>query len=74
MDRGNKGNAMKKKTMITPQEIAVALRQFISRGGVIHHLPDQKYQIAKMIGDEKYQVYESISDLSKIASIGDSSF
>ena len=74
MDRGNKGNAMKKKTRITQQEIAAALRQFIGRGGVIHHLPDQKYQIAKMIGDEKYQVYESISDLSKIASIGDSSF
>ncbi|MCH8887244.1 MAG: hypothetical protein IIC13_11685, partial [SAR324 cluster bacterium] len=47
---------MKKKTRITQQEIAAALRQFIGRGGVIHHLPDQKYQIAKMIADGKYQV------------------
>ena len=72
MVQGNKGNAMKKKTRITQQEIAAALRRFIGRGGVINHLPDQKYQVAKMIGDEKYQVYESISGLSKIASVGDS--
>lgn len=73
MDQGNKGSAMKKNKRITQQEIAAALRRFISRGGVIDHLPDQKYQVSKMIGDEKYQVYESISDLSKIANSGDSS-
>ena len=71
MDLGNKGNAMKFKKRITQQEIAAALQQFISKGGVINHLPDQKYQSSKMIGDEKYQVYESISGLSKIANIGD---
>lgn len=71
MEQGNKGNAMKSKSSITQQDIASALQRFISRGGVIHHLPDQKYQSSKMIGDEKYQVYESISGLSKIANTGD---
>lgn len=72
MEQGNKGNAMKSKSSITQQDIASALQRFISRGGVINHLPDQKYQSSKMIGDEKYQVYESISGLSKIANTGDS--
>lgn len=63
---------MKNKKRVTQQEIAGALQRFIGKGGVIHHLPDQKYQSSKMIGDEKYQVYETFSGLSKIASNMDS--
>lgn len=72
MEQGNKGNAMKNKKRVTQSEIAAALQQFISKGGVIHHLPEQQYRTLKMIGDEKYQVYETISGLSELASIGDS--
>ena len=54
MEQGNKGNAMKNKKRVTQSEIAAALQQFISKGGVIHHLPEQQYCSSRMIGDEKY--------------------
>lgn len=63
---------MRAKLHITKDEITAALQRFIKNGGVIHHLPDQEYRMAQTIGDEKYDAYESMSDLSKIANTGDS--
>ena len=60
------GNAMKFKEKITHPEISSALQQFINEGGIINHLPDQEYQMAQMVGEDKYDVYEHLSDLSAL--------
>ena len=62
---------MKARGKITQVEVSAALQKFIKKGGMIKRLPDQEYKPATPIGEEKYQIYEPISDLSKIADNGD---
>lgn len=63
---------MKRKGKVTQDEISAALQRFIKDGGVIHHLPDQEYSEAKTVGDDKYQAYESLSNLSALTNTNDS--
>lgn len=64
---------MKTKNLITQNEVSAALQNFINKGGVIHHLPDQEYNTIPMIGEDKYQIYEAISELMAVSNIGDPS-
>ena len=59
---------MKAKQKITQTEVSAALQQFINQGGIISQLPDQEFRMAQMVGDDKYDIYEHLSDLSSIAS------
>ena len=57
---------MKRKSQISQQEVSAALQRFLSKGGVIMKLPDQRYNTQPMIGEEKYDVYETINELSEL--------
>lgn len=57
----------KAKRQITQVEISTALALFLRRGGMIKQLPAQRFQPAGMVGGEKYQAYEELSDLPALA-------
>lgn len=58
---------MKIKPKVSQEEVSAALQQFLNKGGVIMKLPDQPHAIQPMIGEEKYEVYETIKDLSAMS-------
>lgn len=58
---------MKRRSTITQQDISTALLRFLNSGGVISKLPDQSFNGQHTIGEEKYEVYETIADLSNMA-------
>jgi len=49
---------------ITHEDIDDAMEQFLDKGGHISVLPQQKVTTIKVIGAEKWDVYESIRDLT----------
>lgn len=51
---------------ITQQEISAALARFLQQGGMIKKLPAQNFRTSGTIGGEKYQAYESLSDLPAV--------
>jgi hypothetical protein len=51
---------------ITQQDIAAALSQFLGHGGMIKRLPAQNFQPAGVVGGEKYQAFETFSDLPRL--------
>jgi hypothetical protein len=52
---------------ITQQDISAALAQFLGHGGMIQRLPAQNFQPAGTVGGEKYQAFETFSDLTRLA-------
>ncbi len=54
---------MKRKEKISQQEVNAAIQSFLQRGGLIEKLPDQNVEQRQKIGEEKYEVYEALSDL-----------
>jgi hypothetical protein len=59
----------KSKQEITQQDVSAALATFLKHGGMIRQLPAQRFQSAGTVGGEKYQAYESITDLPVIAEV-----
>jgi len=57
----------KAKQEITQQEVSAALARFLKQGGMIKQLPAQRFQCVGTVGGEKYQAYESLTDLPVIA-------
>ncbi|MDH5752847.1 MAG: hypothetical protein OEZ59_10585 [Deltaproteobacteria bacterium] len=53
---------MKKKT-ISHQEINQAIKNFLTEGGLIKKLPDQEVKRQEVIGEDKYEIYEPLSNL-----------
>ena len=56
-------NKNKNKKAITQEEVALAIKKFQENGGIIVKLPDQEFKSHKVVGSEKYQNFESISNL-----------
>ena len=56
---------MKRKTKqaITQDEVSAALAQFLRHGGIIKKLPDQTYQATGRVGADKYEAFETLTDL-----------
>jgi hypothetical protein len=52
---------------ITQQDVSAALARFLKQGGIIRQLPAQRFQMVGTVGGEKYQAYESLTDLPVIA-------
>ncbi len=63
---------MKSKKKISHHEVSQALQKFINDGGMINQLPAQEYKSAQTIGEDKYDIYESMSGLDKLANTSDS--
>jgi hypothetical protein len=40
-----------------------AVRKFLEHGGIIEQLPDQKSETMVVIGGEKYEEFESLTDI-----------
>lgn len=62
---------MKSKNKISHLDVSAALQKFINDGGMINHLPDQECDTTQTIGEEKYDIYESMTGLDKLANTGD---
>lgn len=56
---------------ITQQDVSAALARFLKQGGIIKKLPAQRFQCAGTVGGDKYQAYESLTDLPVIAEATD---
>ena len=61
----------KATTQVSHADVAAAMTRFLKRGGIIKHLPEQKALLAGTVGAEKYEVFESLSDLPVVADAGD---
>lgn len=59
------------KKKITHTEVSSAMYQFMKCGGHIEKLPDQNYCAAHPIGEDKYEVFESLDDLDTLTSSND---
>lgn len=55
---------MKRHDSISQEEVSVAIQQFLSKGGLIERLPIQENKNSKVIGEEKYEIYESFANLA----------
>ncbi len=62
---------MSTKKKITQDEVSAAMYQFIKCGGHIQKLPDQNYCAAHPVGEDKYEVFETLSDLDSLTSSND---
>jgi hypothetical protein len=58
---------MSNQAKISQEEVSAALQRFLKKGGAIVKLPDQNYIQAHPVGEDKYEIYESITDLSLLA-------
>jgi len=57
------GRAIMKKKTISHQEINQAIKNFLTEGGLIKKLPDQEVKRQEVIGEDKYEIYEPLSNL-----------
>jgi len=51
------------RTVLSHDDIQRAVKRFLTDGGIIVHLPEQQNQAHTMVGGEKYQNYETLSNL-----------
>lgn len=52
----------KNQQSISHTEIDNAVQEFLSVGGKITHLPDQKLYVPTVIGGDRWDAYENISN------------
>jgi len=51
------------RTLVSHDDVQRALQRFLKDGGIIHHLPEQESRGHHMVGGDKYQDYEKLSNL-----------
>lgn len=56
---------------ITQNEVSSALAQFLQKGGVIKKLPAQQFHVSETVGGDKYDAYESLTDLPAMVEGGE---
>ena len=54
---------MKRNVQVSHQEVSSAIQKFVREGGLIKKLPEQSAKRRDIIGEEKYEMYESVSKL-----------
>lgn len=54
---------LKIRNQVSHQQVNMAVRKFLRRGGIIVKLPEQKNQQEVMVGGEKHQNYESLTSI-----------
>ncbi len=42
------------------------MAKFLALGGIINRLPEQRYKPSRMIGEEKYAIYEPLNTLQSL--------
>lgn len=52
------------KKQVTHDDVELAVKAFLAKGGKIQTLPKQNFTTSNYIGGEKYDAYESLSDIS----------
>ena len=52
-----------KKNNVSHQEVQAAIQRFVRKGGLIEKLPEQSAKRRDVIGEDKYEMYEMVSDL-----------
>ena len=57
------GGTMKKQNTVSHQEIHAALQKFVRDGGLIKKLPEQSAKRRDVLGEDKYEMYEAVSNL-----------
>ena len=64
---------MKRKASqaISQQDVSAALARFLNQGGIIRKLPDQNFRASGTVGGDKYQAFETLSDLPSLAGAGE---
>lgn len=53
----------KGKVPITHEDVQKAIKQYVSKGGQIKVLPSQKVMSVNVIGADKWDAYESLTDI-----------
>ena len=52
-----------KKKEISHQDVQAAINKFMKSGGMIDKLPEQGAHDRRMVGEDKYQIYETLTTL-----------
>jgi len=48
---------------VSHQEVFAAIQKFVREGGLIKKLPEQSAKRRDIIGDDKYEMYETVSNI-----------
>ena len=54
---------MKRNNQVSHQEVFAAIQKFVREGGLIKKLPEQSAKRRDIIGDDKYEMYETVSNI-----------
>ena len=57
---------MKHMDKISQHDVSAAMARFLASGGIINKLPDQNYKPSRMVGEEKYAIYETLNKLQSL--------
>lgn len=58
-------------SQVSHSDVSAAIARFLKDGGMIKKLPEQKAMTSGTVGADKYEAFETLSDLSKVADGGD---
>ncbi|MDH4120170.1 MAG: hypothetical protein OEV94_00475 [Deltaproteobacteria bacterium] len=51
------------KAHVTHDQVLNAIQKFQAQGGIIHKLPEQKIIRAEMLGEEKHNPFETLTNI-----------
>lgn len=57
---------MKHAQKISQHDVTAAMAKFLASGGIVNKLPDQNYKPSRMVGEEKYAIYEPLNMLQSL--------
>lgn len=57
---------MKHVGKISQHDVSAAMAKFLAFGGIVKKLPDQNYRPSRIVGEEKYAIYEPLNMLQSL--------
>ena len=57
---------MKHVVTISRHDVSAAMAKFLASGGIVNKLPDQNYRPSRIVGEEKYAIYEPLNMLQSL--------
>lgn len=58
-------------SQVSHADVSAAITRFLKGGGMIKKLPEQKAMTTGTVGADKYEAFETLSDLSKVVDGGE---
>lgn len=57
----------KASMQVSHADVSAAMARFLKQGGMIKQLPAQKALLSGTVGADKYEVFETLNDLSRVS-------